>query len=89
MPESVLRTSTVGISVLFFNLVLGQLKKKNKTLQNKKKMRMNTGSHFRRKFKRMFSDGPNSLLSLVFLLNKHTRATKSVVWSQCSNIDTF
>lgn len=50
---------------------------------------MNTGSHFRRKFKRMFSDGPNSLLSLVFLLNKHTRATKSVVWSQCSNIDTF
>ena len=37
MPESVLRASTVGISVLFFNLVLGQLKKKNKTLQNKKK----------------------------------------------------
>lgn len=50
---------------------------------------MNTGSHFRRKFKRMFSDGPSSLLSLVFLLNKHTRATKSVVWSQCSNIVTL
>lgn len=89
MPESVLCTSTTGISVLFFNWVLGQLKKNKNHSQIEKNGEWTQAATLDTNLRECSVMDQNSLLSLVFLLNKHTRATKSIVWSQCLNINMF